>query len=700
MSRRHLLPLVCVAIVCAWPVPSRAQEPPSADPPAHISYVDGSAVLERAGETDDSPSSMPLLAGDRIRTQGGRVEVLFPDGSTLHMDANTVVDVQSDDVVRLLDGRMRLAIAGPPRDVAYRVDAPSAWVEIREPGEYRVSIVGDDRDRQVELAVLRGSAELVNEDGRSVLEAGERAFAAAGAAPSTPYVFNSAAWDAFDRWSEARRDERLGLSAQYLPEDIRPYAGTLDRYGSWRYEQVHGYVWYPRVAVDWRPYYFGRWASLRPYGWTWIASDPWGWPTHHYGRWGFSAGAWFWIPGRHWGPAFVSWGYAPDYISWCPLGWNNRPVLQINIFGGRRFHDPWYGWTVLPRHHFNRRFVSVHHNVLVGSRLDRRVWSSFRLAGSGPELNFPRERGRAANPIRAAGVRRPAIPRGTVTGNDSSFSRGAAIGSPDGRRGFPPAARAPRGSGATLRSPDVRATDGSRGERATGTRPAVPRTRRDGGSSPGPSPAGRGTLQPADPGRNAQPARIAPQNSRSRRSGSGAVSGPAPTSPPSGVRAVPRRENRGGDSRESRPSFSPGAAAQPRVRSNRSSSGVAVRPETRSTRPDARFERPRSEPSFGRAPGVRRAPDFTRVPDANRGSDRQMRSVPRRDMGSAPRFRGPERSAPSRPTMRAPQRAPSSARPGTGAPPASSGGSSGQQARPRGGGDSSQGRPAARRPRG
>ena len=46
---------------------------------------------------------MPLLAGDRVRTQGGRVEVLFADGSTLHLDANTVVDFQSDEVVRLLE---------------------------------------------------------------------------------------------------------------------------------------------------------------------------------------------------------------------------------------------------------------------------------------------------------------------------------------------------------------------------------------------------------------------------------------------------------------------------------------------------------------------------------------------------------------------------------------------------------------------
>ena len=82
---------------------------------------------------------MPLLAGDRVAHAAGRVEVLFADGSTLHLDATRIVDFQSDEVVRLLDGRVRLNIPGPARDVSYRIDAPSAWVQISEPGEYRVA---------------------------------------------------------------------------------------------------------------------------------------------------------------------------------------------------------------------------------------------------------------------------------------------------------------------------------------------------------------------------------------------------------------------------------------------------------------------------------------------------------------------------------------------------------------------------------
>ena len=84
---------------------SQIAQNPIADPPAHVSFVDGTALLERDGQQDSSPTNMPLLAGDRLRTQNGRLEILFADGSTLHLDCGTTIDFQSDELVRLLDGR-------------------------------------------------------------------------------------------------------------------------------------------------------------------------------------------------------------------------------------------------------------------------------------------------------------------------------------------------------------------------------------------------------------------------------------------------------------------------------------------------------------------------------------------------------------------------------------------------------------------
>src|SRR5262249_8644574 len=86
----------------------------------------------------------------------------------------------------------------------------------------------------------------------------------------------------------AARIDPQSPSTQNLPPDLQPYAPDLDRSGAWQYEPSYGNVWYPTVAVDWRPYYYGYWAPVPVYGLTWIGYDRWAWPTHHYGRWGYA----------------------------------------------------------------------------------------------------------------------------------------------------------------------------------------------------------------------------------------------------------------------------------------------------------------------------------------------------------------------------------------------------------------------------
>jgi hypothetical protein len=642
-----------------------AREQPA---PAHISVVEGVAELERDGRTEAAPASMPVLAGDRVRTRGGRVEVLFADGTTMHLDGNTLVDFQSDDVIRLLDGRVRLNIPGPDRDVEYRIDAPSAWVQISRPGEYRVSVQGT-RNGEVELAVLRGFAELVNEDGRTALRAGERAYASGNAAPSNVYVFNSAAWDEFDRWSESRRDQRMGVSAQYLPDDTRYYSATLDQYGSWYQEPTYGYVWYPRVAVGWRPYYHGRWSHLRPYGWTWIGSDPWAYATHHYGRWGFSARGWFWIPGRSWGPAWVSWAYAPGYVSWCPLGYYNKPVFSfgVNVFYGKRY-DPWHAWTVVPHRSFGRGHVNVGLNVINVNRIDTRVRHSFAPRDRGPDYtHYAVPRGSAplrasvGSPIVGPGARatrgsaqpRVGSPASIDRGGDASFRGRASTSGQLSGPGFPAPSRTPRTASPTIRSAPQSASPGAVGR--------------------GAAPSGAGT--PGAVERRAVP----------RRSGVDNPASASSSASPERTRVSPRREVA--------PSPTPNSAPERgavRAREVEIYRGTQIERANPGTQPDVyrgrAIERSspverfvpseRSVPSGRSNPGVRSMPQ----PEVHRGT-----AVPRSDPSSSPS---------SRPGSGNERRGPSDARPSSppqGRPPSSVGPPS-RSASPRGGSGGDAGR--------
>jgi hypothetical protein len=454
-----------------------------------------------------------------------------------------------------------------------------------------------------------------------------------------------------------RRDERLAASAEYLPDEVRPYAASLERHGYWRDEPTYGRVWYPRVEPDWRPYYRGRWVSLRHYGWTWVPYDPWGWPTHHYGRWGFSAaGSWFWIPGRSWGAAWVSWAYAPGYVSWCPLGWNNRPVFQFNIHV--RNHSPWRAWTILPQRHFGYGFV--HRNVVHVTRIDHRTLTAFSYRDHAPE------------------IRGYAVPRGAPI---------RVAGTSGARRTAPLYTNLPaeqgriRTDGARVRLPDSASSSSRPGtasrDRAVPTRPAVRSDR-----SPGDGVAGPRVPRSVGPTvQGSEGARIRPSEGPTVRGSEG------PRVPRSESPTVPRS-----DGARVRPSESP--------RVPRSESPTVPRSDGARVRPSESPRVPRSEsPMVPRSDGARVRPsesprvprsESPMVPRSNGPSFEQPRAVPR---GESARPGGDSRSRPEV-QPRAPDRGPSGSYERRGSAPSRPPAASGSGGRP-----GSAGPPAGARPR-
>lgn len=430
-------------------LPDESVQQPQGPPPPHIELIDGVATVEHQGQSSRAAMSQPLIPGDRIKAENGRVEVMFADGSFLYLDHFTTVDFLDLTLMRLTAGRVTLIVKGQADSTAasaqYQVDTPAASVRTEVAGEYRIATLNGRAIPETELAVVRGAAQLASDAGAMMVRAGERSTAVDGAAPSPPYAFNSARFDAFDRWTASRQDAWLGsTSTRYLPQDVQMYSGAFDRYGAWGYDAQYGNIWYPTVAPTWRPYYNGYWDYYPgSYGWFWIGADPWAWPTHHFGRWGYARSRWFWIPGRRWGAAWVSWAISPTYIGWCPLGFDGRPVF--GFFGGHSTYvsvgyDPWVAWTLIPRHSFGTR-VFVSNYLVDGRRLGSFQRTGFvlqRAAPHGPAhlRTFAVDRGGRpqASPSSAFNRRfdRPLVdPRaGSVAGRSPRFSdnqRGAAV---------------------------------------------------------------------------------------------------------------------------------------------------------------------------------------------------------------------------------------------------------------------------------
>jgi hypothetical protein len=135
------------------------------------------------------------------------------------------------------------------------------------------------------------------------------------------------------------------------------------------------------------------------------------------------------MPTPAWGPGWVSWGTAADYVAWCPLGWNDGPVYGLSAGVSLGWHsDPWRGWTVAPQRAFGRG-GRVPAYALRGEHLRAVELSRFAVLQAGPAASARAESRIASEPFgafsaraqRGAGIReRGASPRAPVAGAASS----------------------------------------------------------------------------------------------------------------------------------------------------------------------------------------------------------------------------------------------------------------------------------------
>ena len=297
--------------------------------------------------------------------------------------------------------------------------------------------------------------------------------------------------------------------------DEQVFYERLAPYGHWEWIPDYGRVWVPAVAAGWRPYVYGRW-MLTEWGWTWVSDDPWAWAAYHYGTWGFTVGVgWFWVPGRIWAPAWVTWRWGYGYCAWAPIGPRG--------FVGFGFRHP--GWVAVRAEHFTQpipiHVVAVRQTSVIVQRTaplaGPRAAPSRGGAFGPPVAQVASATGQTLRPVSARGVvgpRAQSVQRREVT---AAGGRAAAAPSP---------MQSPRAQpGQTARGGARRnwsQTPGTTGNRTWGG------ARASGGTRWGGTTAGGGT-------RAAAPA------------GGAARSGPStPRTTPSAPRAAPAPSGGGG----------------------------------------------------------------------------------------------------------------------------------------------------------
>lgn len=383
----------------------------------------GGVTLQRADEAsaDEAVRNMPFLPGDRVWTDAsGRAEIVFAGGEILWIAERSKVDSLGRGG-REQDERLGLrAFAG---SFAARVREGGDGFEFRAPGGTVTTTGGaafrvDVRAGETTLSVTEGAVLAEFAATRLSVRAGERVRYQDGAVDG-PYRFARGDADAFDRWCEGRYSEltRLARSREEAPltGELDEYAGELDGYGDWVYQEPVGYVYVPRVAWDWAPYTNGRWVYTL-YGWTWVASEPWGFVTTHYGRWGYSANlGWHWMPRAGFAGAWVSWAFPTgryaSTVGWCPLGFDDRPLgFSPYGSGGRavprgsvqRASAPARSWNFAERSDLGRTRDPRRIDVPADEAQRAVVWN----AGVSPDREFRQSVAAAARHVaREAGAR-------------------------------------------------------------------------------------------------------------------------------------------------------------------------------------------------------------------------------------------------------------------------------------------------------
>jgi hypothetical protein len=321
-------------------IPSaRSQEVDDSAPPpdnagnvrvARLSFFYGAVQVERPGtDWQDAQANLPLEGSSKVRTEDGRAELQFDDGSILRLAQSTTAELTE---LALVNGRAATKIdilSGTAILVGrisggetFRVVTPSIDVDVPNGVSFRV----DATDGNSWVTVMTGNLQITTSAGINPVTGGNMLHLGADGQMD---VEANPAPDDFDTWSVDRDRMLAGGYAtaapyvqQYEPE-FYDAAADLSAYGYWGNISGCGSCWMPYgVSARWMPFGLGSWCYYGNLGWTWISAEPWGWLPYHYGKWFFTTHGWAWSPNpvRRFNPGAVDWIKVNGKTAWVPAG--------------------------------------------------------------------------------------------------------------------------------------------------------------------------------------------------------------------------------------------------------------------------------------------------------------------------------------------------------------------------------------------
>jgi hypothetical protein len=258
---------------------------------ARLKIFQGTAWVRTpdSGEWEETTTNTPITEKSRVNVpEGSEAELQFHGGQFVLLTGGSEVDIRKLDeastVFGLRSGEIRFDLPAEDFSPVRMVIPGNGKVNFEVPGRYWLTAQDSGRTR---LVVRSGEGSVSVAKGNFSVKAGQEA----SIGEDVRIAANEDAGGDADAppppLSEEERQAEVPPAAAYELRD----------YGDWVYSADYGWVWQPKVATGWSPYYYGRWTWVSPYGWTWVSYEPWGWYPYHYGWWASDPFfGWVWCP--------------------------------------------------------------------------------------------------------------------------------------------------------------------------------------------------------------------------------------------------------------------------------------------------------------------------------------------------------------------------------------------------------------------
>jgi hypothetical protein len=271
-----------------------------------LSDVKGTLALDRKTGLgfEQTMQNMPIVEGERLRTEDGYAEVEFEDNTTLRLAPNSQVDFPllalrssgaKASTMRVVKGTVYVNTESTKGN-EFLLVAGEAMMKVAPSTHLRLEV----NETRTVMSVFNGDVEV--QRGAETTTVAKKESLTLGGDQVT--VAKKVSGEPYDAWDKESNDyhQRYANANTFAGGGNAFGLSDLNYYGSFVNAGGYGSFWQPYfVGSGWSPYGNGVWAMYPGAGYSWVSPYPWGWLPYHSGSWSFVPGfGWGWQPGGAW----------------------------------------------------------------------------------------------------------------------------------------------------------------------------------------------------------------------------------------------------------------------------------------------------------------------------------------------------------------------------------------------------------------